>query len=281
MMRYYLLNGKMLPAGQASLHVSDLSILRGFGIFDYFLVRHGQPLFLADYLNRFYTSADKLALEVPFPKDVLSQQIDELIQANAQQEAGIRLVLTGGYAPDSYTPSQPNLIIMEHAFQAPPQKQYRQGIHLMTYQHQRELPDIKSINYLTGIHIRPLLQQQGADHVLYHDGNYVRESDRSNFFGITRDGVLITPKEKILAGITRKHVLQLARQEGMDVEEREIQIQELSALQEAFLTSSTKGVMPVVRIDGQSVGNGRPGTLTRGLETAFRQWVADTVAARL
>lgn len=274
MIQYYLLNGQLLPTEQTRLQVSDLAILRGYGIFDFFLVRHGQPLFEEDYLHRFYTSADRLGLEVPFLRQVLAEQIRELIEANAQKKAGIRLVMTGGYATDSYTPTQPNLIVMEHLLQEPPGKQYTEGIALMTYPHQRELPQIKSINYLTGIRIRPLLQAKQADYVLYYDGEYIRESDRSNFFGITSDQVLITPGEKILAGITRKQVLQLAEKLQMEVEIREVERQEIATLQEAFITSSIKGVMPVVRIDEHTIGNGRPGPLTQRLSTAFQERVA-------
>lgn len=274
MIGYYFLNGQLTEIEKASLHVSDLSILRGFGIFDYFLVRGGQALFLADYLDRFYTSAEKLGLEVPVDRIGLAAQIKELIAVNGEEEAGIRLVLTGGYAADSYTPTAPNLIVMEHPFKAPPVRQFEQGIQLMSFGHQRELPEIKSINYLTGIRLQATLKARSADYLLYHDQGIIRESDRSNFFGITQDGVLVTPHEKILHGITRKQVLDLAA-DIMPIAERTVLMTELPALSEAFLTSSTKGVMPVVRIDDQVIGNGRPGALTQQLGMGFEKLVEE------
>lgn len=274
MIRYYNLNGKLTEVAQASLHVSDLAILRGFGIFDYFLVKKHQPLFLSDYLDRFYTSAEKLGLSIPIERTEMTRLIRELVAANGLEDAGIRLVLTGGYALDSYTPVEPNLIIMEHEFKAPPAWNYDQGIRLMTYNHQRELPEIKSINYLTGIRLQASLKAQQADYLLYHDQGIIRESDRSNFFGVTEDGILITPDEKILRGITRKQILELA-EDVLPVEEREVGIDELSTLREAFLTSSTKGVMPVVQIDELVIGEGRPGDLTYKLGELFQERVGE------
>ena len=274
MIRYYNLNGKLPEVAQASLHVSDLAILRGFGIFDYFLIKKHQPLFLSDYLDRFYTSAEKLGLSILIERTEMTRLIRELVAANGLEDAGIRLVLTGGYALDSYTPVEPNLIIMEHEFKAPPAWNYDQGIRLMTYNHQRELPEIKSINYLTGIRLQASLKAQQADYLLYHDQGIIRESDRSNFFGVTEDGILITPDEKILRGITRKQILELA-EDVLPVEEREVGIDELSTLREAFLTSSTKGVMPVVQIDELVIGEGRPGDLTYKLGELFQERVGE------
>ncbi|MCB0631820.1 MAG: aminotransferase class IV, partial [Lewinella sp.] len=257
MIRYYCLNGSLTKVEESRLQVSDLSILRGFGIFDYFLVRGGQPLFLADYLDRFYTSAEKLGLSMPVDREGLTRQIMELLEANGHSEAGIRLVLTGGYADDSYTPVNPNLLVMQHAYKTPPAWQFERGIRLMSYDHQRELPEIKSINYLTGIRLQPVLKAAGADYLLYHDHGVIRESDRSNFFALTENGILVTPHEKILRGITRKQVLDIAP-DIVAVEERTVHMDEMPTFREAFLTSSTKGVMPVIQVDDTVIGDGRP-----------------------
>lgn len=273
MIRYYCLNGKLSKVEETHLQVSDLSILRGFGIFDYFLVRDGQPLFLSDYLDRFYTSAERLGLSIPVERSGLTRQIMELLEANGQLDAGIRLVLTGGYADDSYTPVQPNLLVMQHAFKAPPEWQYERGIRLMSYHHQRELPEIKSINYLTGIRLQPVMRAAGADYLLYHDQGVIRESDRSNFFALTEEGVLVTPHEQILRGITRKQVLDLAP-DIVRVEERTVHMDELPTFREAFLTSSTKGVMPVVQVDETVIGEGLPGEVTLRLGALFVERVS-------
>ncbi len=273
MIRYHCINGRQVEASDASIGLNDLAFLRGYGIFDFFLVRGGVPLFFDDYLARFARSARLLGLEPPLSTPELKQHIYALIEANGLPDAAIRLLLTGGYAADSYTPVTPNWIIMEHAMPQTPPEQHAQGIKLMTYRHVRELPEIKSTNYLTGIRIREALQRAGAPEVLYHDGQWVSESARSNFFILTRDGVLVTPHDGVLHGITRKQVLALAQQADIPVEERGIALSELSEAAEAFLSSTTKGVLPVVQIDDIRLGEGKPGPVSRQLSEAFNAHV--------
>lgn len=267
-MKCYL-NGKILPREDAQLHLNDLSILRGYGIFDYFVFERFQPRFLEDYLDRFYRSADFLGLQCPVERDELRKAIHQLIAANEVPSGGIRLELTGGYTTDGFTPTIGNLFILQGPFPSPPPEQFDLGSRVVTYQHQRELSNVKSLNYLIGIYLLPWLKEQNAHYLLYHDGQYLRESDRSNFFLINESGALVTPKDKVLAGVTRAKVLDCARELGIPIEEREVKIEELETATEAFLTSSTKGALPVSFIDGKTVGNGRPGPQTQALQEAF------------
>jgi branched-subunit amino acid aminotransferase/4-amino-4-deoxychorismate lyase len=269
------LNGAIIPEETAQLGLNDLALLRGFGIFDYFVFERFQPRFLEDYLDRFYRSAKRLGLVSPIERDNLRQGIHQLIAANEQPSGGIRLVLTGGYTLDGYAPTVGNLFILQSSFPSPPPVQFEHGTWVATYQYQRELPEIKSLNYLIGIHLLPWLEEQGAEYILYHDGQYVRESDRSNFFLVTQEDVLVTAGEKVLAGITRAKILALARKSGMKVEEREITLSELAEAKEAFLTSSTKGALPVSFIDGKAVNTGKPGAHTKALQAAFLALVAE------
>ena len=180
--RFHKINGELADAGAASIGLNDLGLLRGYGVFDFFLVRQGVPLFFDDYLARFARSLGLLGLELPVDVDTLKQHILHLIEVNGIPDTAIRLLLTGGYAEDSYTPEQPNWIIMQHFMPRTPPEQYAAGIKLMLYRHERELPEIKSTNYLTGIRIREALRKAGAPEVLYHNGQLLSESARSNFF---------------------------------------------------------------------------------------------------
>jgi len=121
------LNGQYLPKEEAALNVADLAILRGFGIFDYFRYADGKPRFIEDHLDRFFRSAKLLELEMPVSRDQLRATVYELIQRNEQPEGGIRFVLTGGYSPDGYTPTTPNLIAMGYPFKGPSNEQYERG----------------------------------------------------------------------------------------------------------------------------------------------------------
>lgn len=270
MIKYCSINGQLFEYEKASLHVSDLAILRGYGVFDFFRVVAGQPVCLEDYLQRFFRSAALMGLHSPLDKYELESTIFQILHANKCAECGIRLVLTGGLAEDGYTPTNPNLLVLAHPFVPAPSQQYEQGVSLMTYPHQRECPEAKTINYLTGIRLQPTLQAKGFDYLLYHDGDAVRESDRANFFMISQENKLVTPNHKILLGITRKRILEVAVNQ-MEVEEREISLPELLVCKEAFLSGSNKSILPVRKINDHLIGNGCPGVITRQLMAGLEQ----------
>lgn len=275
------LNGEIVPQEKASLHLTDLALLRGFGIFDYFVFEDYRPRFLADYLNRFYNSASTLGLFPRVEKEELRLAIHELIKTNGIPSGGIRLVLTGGYAEDAYTPVTGNQFILQSAFPNSYPERFARGARVATYQYQRELAIVKSLNYITGIHLLPWLKEKNAEYVVYHDGTYLRESDRSNFFIVTQDGELATAEEHVLGGITRMKILQAAREAGLRVAEREVALEELWVAREAFLTSSTKGAMPVTIVDGKAIGNGQPGPICQQLQAAYLQLAQADLAKQL
>lgn len=266
----YNVNGQIVPASSATLAVNDLAILRGYGIFDYFLFDHFQPLYIDEYLDRFFRSAELMHLEVPMTSSKLHRSILQLIAANQAERGGIRLVLTGGYAPDGYTPVAPNLIIMQHPWPTHPEHCYTDGVKLLTAPFSREIPEVKTINYMMGIRMLPKLKEAGAKEVLYHTGDSITESTRSNFFLLKNDGTLVTQSEDILRGITRRQVLDLAAPLTR-VEVRDLKLDELCDAREAFLTGSTKKIMPVVQINALQIGEGRPGEFTRHLMQAFAE----------
>ncbi|TAK37723.1 MAG: amino acid aminotransferase [Saprospiraceae bacterium] len=271
MIKYYSVNGALVPKETAALGVSDLAILRGYGLFDYFLVISGQPLFFEDYLDRFWSSAEQLQLEVPVSRKELARRIFEVIRANGELNAAIRLVLTGGYAADGYTPpGRANLLILEHALPTYPASKYDDGSTLMLYEYQRPLPTTKTINYVVGINLLPQMIAAGAEDLLFHFGGFITETTRANFFIVKENGTIVTAGEGILEGVTRKHALHIARQH-YKVEERALALDELQTAKEAFITSTTKRVMPVVRVGGTIIGNGKPGEVSRRLFELLRE----------
>lgn len=271
MLPYCHLNGVLTAAPAAQLHVSDLGLLRGFGVFDFFLFKDKKPCFFDDYISRFYRSAAKLGLEPLPPPSLLKEQVLELIDANGQAAGGIRLLATGGYSADGYTPANPNYYILQSPLVLPSDELRLQGCSLLSWQHQRELPEIKSTNYLTGILAQRELRRQKADFVLFHDGQFARESDRSNLLILTREGELLSPLERVLEGVTLAKTMELARSLGLPAARRELTMAEVCAAEEVFLTSTTKGVMPVRRVDQQLIGSGRPGPLGRRLAAAWEE----------
>jgi D-alanine transaminase/branched-chain amino acid aminotransferase len=242
-----------IPAEQASLLIGDLSIQRGYGIFDFFKTLNHVPIFLDDHLNRLYHSAAQLRLPVGKTREELKTIIDQLQQKNNIPDSGIRITLTGGYSPDGYSLSQPNLIITQQPLLFPISPECPKPFRLITWPHQRQLPETKTIDYLMAIWLQPYIREQKADDVLYHYNGVISECPRSNFFIVTADDTLVTPARNMLKGITRMKVLELA---GliMKTEERDITLEELPTVKEAFITSTGKHIVPVSHIDDIKIG---------------------------
>ena len=270
-MQFYTVNGQLLPAAQAHLHVSDLGLLRGYAVFDYFRVLGFTPLFIEDYLARFERSARCLNLELPVKLAALQRQVDNLVRANSVPDAGVQLLLTGGYTPDGFTPTEPNLLVLERPLNPLEPALYERGAKLITHEYRRDIPEAKTTNYAVAIQLLPRQRAAGAVDVLYHRDGVVTETARSNVF-IVRDGVVMTPRENILPGVTRKQVLELARRHYETLETK-VGLQDVLSAEEVFITSTLKGVLPIVSVEGRPIGNGEPGVVARHLGKLFEAHV--------
>ncbi len=269
----YFVNGEILPASKATLKINDLTLLRGYGIFDFFRASGNKPFLMENYLDRFSNSAALMDLKLPFSREKIAATVLELLSHNKFRDSGIRMVLTGGYSSDGFTPGDPNFFIIIEPISFPDEKYYQNGIKLIAYEHLREWSGVKSINYLTPIKIRKEIEQNKGYDVLYHFNGNILEVSRSNFF-IIREGTLITPGNNVLHGITRKTVMKLA-EKILKVEERDLPRKELALAEEAFITGTTKRVMPVTRVDDHIIGNGKPGIFTQKLSGLFREFESE------
>lgn len=245
---WIFLNDAMVRGKDAVLHIRDLSIQRGYGIFDFVKIVEDRPVFIDDHLQRFYASAEQMRLPVPYNRGQIKNIIADLLKANESSQTGIRLTLTGGYSADAYQVSKPNFIIETRPYSEPAAEQLAQGIHLITYEHQRQLPQVKSIDYLMAIWLQDRVRQYGADDVLYHQGGWITECPRSNFFIVQHDDTVITPSHNILKGVVRKNLLQWAPGK-FKILEKDLSLQDVKQAKEAFITSTTKTIVPVSRID--------------------------------
>lgn len=277
-MHYVIINGEVVDAQTASLHVSDLGLLRGYAVFDFFRVLGGVPLFLEDYLARFARSVALLGCTLPVRQSALKELVFTLIRRNQLKDAGVQLLLTGGYAEDGFTPSTPNLVLLARPLKPLDAALYRQGAGLISHRYRRELPEAKTTNYAVAISLLPKQRAAGAVDVLYHDGQRIYETARSNIFVLRRDGVLATPAREVLPGVTRKQLLALAH-ELVEVRETDITLDELAAAQEVMITSTLKGVLPITHIDGRPVGDGQVGRLSQALKARFEAHVQHYLAA--
>lgn len=262
-------NDNYLTAENASINISDLAIQRGYGVFDFFRTKNFIPLFQDDYMDRFFNSATALRLKPLQSRDEIIAIINELGKRNNLPEAGFKLTLTGGYSADGYQPAvNPNLIITQHKLPAAIPGIFITGVKVITHHYQRELPAVKSINYLMGIWLQQKLIEQNAADVLYFHNGLVSEFPRANVFMVTRDQTIVTPDEHILHGVTRKKVLELAATK-YGVEKREVSMREIKNAAEVFMTSTTKRLLPVCQIDETVIGNGTAGPVTTLLNEDF------------
>ncbi len=261
-------NGKILPSENATLHLNDLGLLRGYGMFDYFRTYNGQPFRFDDYWQRFENSAKLLHLTLPVSKAQTAEIITELYQLSGLEDVGIRFLLTGGYAPDSVNVVAPNFAIVCENLPRHNPKDYELGIKLLPYEFVRDLPEIKTTNYLNMIRLAHEIKAQNANDLLYYKDGEISELTRSNFF-LFKNNTLVTPNRNILMGITRKTILELV-QVHFEVEIRPLRYEELNEADEAFTTSSTKFVMPIVQIGRQQIGNGKVGSRTVKLLEMFQ-----------
>jgi branched-chain amino acid aminotransferase len=195
--------------------------------------------------------------------------MDELLRLSGAPEVAFRLLLTGGYTEDGITPGQPNLVIRTEAVPEVAEQKFVQGIKVITHHHLRELPEIKSTNYVQVILLAKEMKAQNAADVLYHYQGEISELSRSNVF-LFKGDTLITPHHNILKGITRRLVLEIAA-DNFKIQQRAVSLDELRNADEVFTTGTTKKVMPIVQVDDKTIGRGKPGERTRFLLELFNK----------
>jgi len=267
------LNGVIVPLGEARVGVYDIGLLRGFGIYEALVVRNGKPFRFEDHMERFVRSAGELLLTIPASAEEIKTAILELATRNGYKDAVVRLILTGGEAIGGieYNGTNPTFYILVEEFVPLDQKYFTEGCSLMLFDHQRQFPKLKTTNYIQAVLLQPERKKAGALEILYTAEGKVLEAATSNFF-IVKGGVVVTPKENILGGITRKVALEVASK-AYATQERDITIEEAFGADEAFITSSFKDVVPVVKLGDHTIGTGVPGPVTKDVMQRFEEYI--------
>lgn len=266
-------NGEISPIDTALFKTNDLGLLRGYGLFDYFRTYNGIPFRWDDYWQRFENSAKLLKLQLTVTKEETTKILADLHAMSGEQEVAFRFVLTGGYAPDSVHVVAPNFLIRTETLPQDNPAGRLKGIKVLPYEYVRDLPEVKSTNYVHMVLMADKMkEQQAADLLFYKDGE-VSELTRSNLF-LIKDNVLITSEANILKGVTRKVIMELA-QPFFEIQVRKVTYDELMNADEVFTTSTTKWVMPIVQIGNHIVGNGEAGRKSLFLQGLFVDLVND------
>lgn len=268
------LNGRFLPLAEATVSIEDRGFQFGDGVYEVIRTYRGRPFKLDAHLARLDRSAQAIDLRQPYPFDRWVEYVTEGLRLGAFPETKIYVQITRGTAPrdHAYAPDlQPTVLMTFRELQPLNAIVQSTGVAAMTMKDIRwGRCDIKSINLLANVLARQQAKTRGVfESILVRDGQ-VTEGAVSNVF-MVQDGKLITAPEGgwILSGVTRQVVLELARHEGLTVQERYCSEQELLGATEVFLTGTTVEVLGVVHIDGKQIGTGQPGPLTRSLAKRF------------
>ncbi len=274
------LNGRLVPRDQAVVSVFDHGLLYGDGVFEGIRAYNGRVFRLPEHLERLFRSARALVLNVGMSLDALRDAVRETLRANNLRDAYIRLVVTRGVGDLGLDPKkcpQATVIIIADKIALYPPECYTQGLEVNTVSTRRNSsqavnPNIKSLNYLNNILAKIEAGLSGAQEaIMLSLEGYVAECTGDNIFFI-KGRRLATPPTVAgaLEGITRAVVAELAPTLGLAYEERLFTPFDLFTADEVFLTGTAAEVIPVVRIDARTIGDGRPGPQTQRLIKAFR-----------
>jgi len=287
-MKVYL-NGELVDKESALISVFDHGYLYGDGVFEGIRAYNGIIFKLREHLDRLYRSAHMIMLEIPLAKVKMQEAIIATMKANNLKDAYIRVVVSRGEGDLGLDPRKcknPNVVIITDKIVLYPQELYEKGMEIITVPTRRNIPEainpqIKSLNYLNNILAKIEAINSGYQEavMLNHDGLVV-ECTGDNIF-ILKENVLLTPPAYLgaLKGITRDTVIELARKKEIEVKEDVITRYDLYNAQECFLTGTAAEIVPVVKIDGRVIGNGKPGKITLQLIEDFRELtVRDGVA---
>lgn len=270
----YYIDGEFVREDKATVSVKDLSVLRGYGVFDFLRSYNGIPFCLRDHIARLANSARLIGLILPMSLQKIYELTMETIRRNEHAEFNVRIVVTGGISSTNYTPdNQAQLIIMVTAVSILPAEYYSKGIKIITSKVDRFMPGSKSINYIPAILAMQEAKDRGAAEAIYVDRNgYIQEGTTSNFFALFGNKLVTPPLNRILPGITREKIIELAK-DLFTIEVRPVHQDEIRLMDEAFITASNKEIMPVRAIDAVTLTDG-PGEKTHQLMQLFKQYTS-------
>ncbi len=271
MSRIAYVNGRYLPHASAGIAIDDRAFLFGDGVYEVCEVFAGRLVDETRHLDRLARSLSELRMEWPLARAALRIVMREVVARNRVRDGMVYLQVTRGAArrdhvfPPEGTPA--GLVVTARSIdRAAGNRTAAAGIAVMTVPENRwDRVDVKSVNLLPNVLARQAAREAGSREAWFVDAEgFVTEGAATNAWIVSAAGRLVTRQAErgILRGVTRTTILDVAREDGIPVEERAFRVEEALAAREAFLTAATTLVMPVVRVDGSPIGTGKPGAVT-------------------
>ncbi|MHC1631134.1 MAG: branched-chain-amino-acid transaminase [Methanotrichaceae archaeon] len=284
-MSWIYIDGKFVPAEEAAVSVYDHGLLYGDGVFEGIRAYNGRVFRLEDHVKRLYDSAKAIMLEMPLTQEEMCSAILETLRKNELSDAYIRPIVTRGIGDLGLDPlkcPKPTIVIITQKWDAMYGDLYEEGLTAVTVTVRRNSPaalppNIKSLNYLNNILAKIEANVKQGDEAIFLDaeGN-VSEGSGDNIF-IVKDGMIFTPHTmNNLKGITRKAVIEVAESKGYAVREVTLGLFDLYTADEVSVTGTAAEVAPVTKIDGRSIGDGKPGPITKELIEGVRDLTQTT-----
>jgi branched-chain amino acid aminotransferase len=280
--------GRIVPVEQARVSVFDRGFLFGDSVYETVATVGGRPFALREHLDRLERSAERIGLRLP-PRPEIEEAVASTLAAASNSESRIRVVVTrgeGGVDLDPASAGSPELVVIVAPLSGPSAEMYRKGVAVeivsVARNHPRAIdPAVKSGNYLNNVlALGEARRRSGAyEAILCSPGGSVAEGASSNVFAVI-GGQVCTPALSvgILDGVTRGKVLALCHKHGLPCAEvDELTPDQLRSAEEVFITSATRGVLPVTTIDRQPVGEGTPGPITRRLLDLYQALVREAM----
>lgn len=283
MAKHIYIGGKFFPEADAKISVFDHGLLYGDGVFEGLRIYSGKVFRLEDHVTRLFESAKAIWMEMPMSEADMAQAINDTVAKNELSDGYVRAIVTRGSGSLGLDPrrcSEPQVIIIADVISLYPQEHYDSGLEIITVSvirnHPAALnPRIKSLNYLNNILAKIEGIQAGCIEALMlnHKGE-VAECTGDNVF-IVKNGQIATPPldAGILGGITRDVVIELAQQLKLPIAEQVLTKHDVYIADECFLTGSAAEIIPVVKVDSRTIGDGKPGQVTKQLTDAFHTLV--------
>lgn len=274
------MNGRYLPGHRAMIHIEDRGYQFSDGVYEVCEVRESRIIDEARHMARLQRSLDELRIALPMPASALAIVMRECVRRNRVGGGILYLQITRGVArrDHSFPPpgTRPSIVVTARSLDsAANERLAAEGVAVITVPDNRwERVDIKSISLLPNVLAKQLAREQGAREAWFVDREgRVTEGSSSNAWIVSREGRVITRRADrgILRGITRTVLIEVIKAEGLELEERPFTAEEAYAAREAFLTSASQVVLPVVRIDDRPIGNGVPGSVATALRAKFHE----------
>ena len=273
------LNGQFLPLEEARVPVLDRGFIFGDGVYEVIPVYSRRPFRLGEHLHRLQHSLDGIRLPNPHSEHEWAHLIHQLVEQNEGDDQYLYLHITRGVAKRDHAfpnpPVPPTVFMISNPFPAPPSALLRAGICAVTAVDNRWLRcDIKSIALLPNVLLRQAAVDGGCtETVLIRDNSFLTEGSASNIFVVKHGTLLAPPKDNLmLPGITYDVILEIAQINAIPLEVRRIGVAEVFEADELLLTSSTKEVLPITRLDGRPVGSGEPGAMFERMHELYQQF---------